>query len=168
MSDTIEDFKNEYVEAIENKHLLLSDIISQSVAVIIQSLQEKKVKLELKIDTKSSFSYDAKLLKQIILIFLNNAKDALIERSIYKPEISFNAHEDENFFFISICDNAGGIPKSIREKMFEKHFTTKHNAEGTGLGLFMCKEHIEKKLHGSLHVNNRANGVCFDIKLPKE
>jgi len=168
MSDTIEDFKNEYVEAIQKEHLLLSDILSQSVAVVTQCLQEKKVKLELKIDTKSFFSFDGELLKQIVLILLNNAKDALVERSIYKPEIRLTAYEDEEFFFVSVCDNAGGIPKSIREKMFEKHFTTKHNSEGTGLGLFMCKEHIEKKFHGSLSVHNRANGACFDIKLPKE
>jgi len=168
MSDTIEDFKTEYVEAIEQEHLLLNDIISQSIAVVALALEEKKIKLELQIDTKSSFLYDGKLLKQIILILLNNAKDALLERSVYKPKIILNAHEDTNFFFVSVCDNAGGITKSVREKMFAKHFTTKYDAEGTGLGLFMCKEHIEKEFRGSLSVNNRADGVCFDIKIPKE
>ena len=168
MSDTIEDFKRDYIEATQEKDLLLSELFTQALELVAQSFQESAIELELNFDVKSHFFGDAKLLKQILLIFLNNAKDALIERNTYKPKLLVNICEDTNSFFIHICDNAGGIPKSMREKIFEKNFTTKHDSEGTGLGLFMCKEHIEKTFRGSLNVNNRADGVCFDIILPKE
>ena len=168
MSDTIEDFKIDYIEVTKEEAWLLSELVTQTLELVAQNFQDSAIELELDLDVKSHFSGDAKLLKQILLIFLNNAKDALIERNVHKPKLFIKVCEDTNSFFIHICDNAGGISKSIREKIFEKNFTTKHDSEGTGLGLFMCKEHIENTFKGSLNVNNRADGVCFDIILPKE
>ena len=57
---------------------------------------------------------------------------------------------------IEIKDNAGGIDEGIMDKVFEPYFTTKHQSQGTGIGLFMCKEIINKHMNGQLNISNQS------------
>ena len=75
---------------------------------------------------------------------------------------------------ISIKDNAGGIEKNILNKIFEPYFTTKHQSDGTGIGLFMTQEMITKHMNGKIYANNceyvyenqEYHGAQFCIELP--
>ena len=75
---------------------------------------------------------------------------------------------------IEIKDNAGGIDEEIMDKVFEPYFTTKHQSQGTGIGLFMCNEIIVKHLNGKIFVTNESfeyenkqyKGSQFTIELP--
>ena len=68
-------------------------------------------------------------------------------------------------------DNGGGIADQIISKIFEPYFTTKHQAQGTGLGLYMTHQIIEK-MGGQIsvsnkhfiHNNQKYYGACFRIK----
>lgn len=69
---------------------------------------------------------------------------------------------------IRIRDNGNGIPKEIRDKIFNPFFTTKPTGEGTGLGLSMTHEIIVQEHHGSITVNTEAGKYSeFVIELPK-
>ena len=70
--------------------------------------------------------------------------------------------------YVSIHDNAGGIPASIIEKVFDPYFTTKHESIGTGIGLFMSKKMINEHFNGSLSVENEDAGAKFTITLPRQ
>ena len=67
---------------------------------------------------------------------------------------------------ISIEDNAGGIDKNIINKIFDIYFTTKHQSQGTGLGLYISDEIIQKYFNGKLYVENNNSGAKFIIELP--
>ncbi|KWT75950.1 two-component sensor histidine kinase [Candidatus Magnetominusculus xianensis] len=62
-----------------------------------------------------------------------------------------------------ISDNGGGIPDTIAGKIFEYYFTTKSGIEGTGIGLYMSKQIIEKSMDGSLTFRNTDDGAEFRI-----
>ena len=92
---------------------------------------------------------------QAVLNILNNAKDALKQTNDQKKFIFIDMKSiDVSHVEIKIKDNAGGIPLDVIDKIFEAHFTTKEEQEGTGIGLYMTKEIIEKYMFGKLDVRN--------------
>jgi signal transduction histidine kinase len=60
---------------------------------------------------------------------------------------------------------AGGIPEEIFDKIFDPYFTTKGPQKGTGVGMFMSKNIIEKNMGGRLSVRNTDNGAEFRIEV---
>ncbi len=69
---------------------------------------------------------------------------------------------------IRIRDNGTGIPKEVKEKIFNPFFTTKPSGEGTGLGLSMCHDIIVKQHGGSIDVETEPGLFTeFKIVLPR-
>jgi signal transduction histidine kinase len=60
----------------------------------------------------------------------------------------------KNEIILKIRDNGKGIPPRDLERLFNPFFTTKPTSEGTGLGLFMCKDIVE--IHnGKIHIHSQ-------------
>jgi C4-dicarboxylate-specific signal transduction histidine kinase len=114
-------------------------------------------------------------ISQVLLHLLSNSKDALIESEQDIKAIYVDMDEDENNNIIKIIDNAGGIPQNIINKIFDPYFTTKHQALGTGIGLYASRDIIENSMDGKLLVQNIDKeidgihyvGACFSIFIPK-
>ena len=112
-------------------------------------------------------------LTQALLNILNNAKDAL-EHIEGKRYIFLTIYEEKDSGIISIKDNAGGIPDNVKEHIFEPYFTTKHKSQGTGIGLYMTKQIVQKHMNGTIEFFNRNyeyegtkyTGAEFIISLP--
>ncbi|MGK7924320.1 MAG: sensor histidine kinase, partial [Spirulina sp.] len=63
-------------------------------------------------------------------------------------------------------DNGPGIPDSVKEKLFDPFFTTKPIGKGTGLGLTICYQIVEKH-KGTIEVESYpGKGTEFAIALP--
>ncbi len=58
----------------------------------------------------------------------------------------------ENHVVIDIKDSAGGIDSKIIDKIFEPYFTTKHQSQGTGIGLYMSQQIITNNMQGTISV----------------
>ena len=91
---------------------------------------------------------------QILLNILNNSKEAFSKKSEDNNLIFLEAKENNNKIIIKIKDTAGGIPKEILTKIYEPYFTTKHQYQGTGIGLFMCQEILSKHMNGKIDTKN--------------
>ena len=95
-------------------------------------------------------------LQQVLINILKNAKEELIKKdSSMKKLIFINTYIDKNDNkIIEIKDNAGGVPEEIKDKIFDSYFTTKEDTDGTGIGLYMSKQIIEKTMKGNITVSN--------------
>jgi len=114
---------------------------------------------------------------QVIINIINNSKDALIEKMLTNDSrklIFMSCKVKDNELTIRIYDNAGGIPANVRDKIYEPYFTTKHQSQGTGLGLYMSNEIIQKHFNGKIenktieyiYEDQNYKGEEFLIKLP--
>jgi C4-dicarboxylate-specific signal transduction histidine kinase len=102
---------------------------------------------------------------QVLINILVNAKEILVSNKIEQAEINITIDETKEVITISICDNAGGIPESIMDKIGQPYFTTKKELNGVGLGLYISRTILEKHLCGTLTWHNEDKGACFVITL---
>ena len=69
---------------------------------------------------------------------------------------------------IRVRDNGTGIPKDIRDKLFQPFFTTKPTGEGTGLGLSITHDIVTKAHAGTISVDSEVDEFTeFVVTLPR-
>ena len=98
----------------------------------------------------------------------------LIELNPNEKQVYLDLKQSNNIIYLKIYDSAGGVPEDIITKVFEPYFTTKHQSQGTGIGLYMSNQIITKHFTGTLKVtnehfkieNNEYYGACFHITIP--
>ena len=78
---------------------------------------------------------DQSMLKEILVIYLNNAHQALI-RNVGEKIIKLNIRRiNDKFVRFEIIDNGYGINKEVKKKLFETIYTSKGAGQGMGIGL---------------------------------
>jgi two-component system NtrC family sensor kinase len=106
-------------------------------------------------------------ISRVILNLVNNAFDAMKEKSDAKLEISTEAiNQPFQGVRITVRDNGAGIPEEVQQKIFEPFFTTKPTGQGTGLGLSLSFD-IIKAHGGQIEVESTdGKGTEFIVTLP--
>ena len=95
-----------------------------------------------------------------------SASERLSDESAYFGKIIITSRIDNNNCVISIADNADGVDKEDLAKIFEPFYTTKEEGSGTGLGLALSYEIIQRH-YGTLEVDSEVGvGTTFVITLP--
>jgi len=167
MSKVIDDFMNFFKPENQKQYFEFRKITDDIFALIEAQLINKSIefKVEEKTDEKV-FGYE-KELSHVVLNLVSNARDAFDGKDIENKYIKvvFDANEFE--YIISVCDNAGGIPKNIIDKVFNPYFTTKEEGKGTGIGLYMSKKILDEIFNATIDVSNTNEGAKFTIKIPK-
>ncbi len=105
-------------------------------------------------------------IKHLFINLINNAKDEMVKNDIeYNQRIvDIKTRKMDDAIIITVKDNGKGIPKNIINDIFKPHFTTKENEGGTGIGLYMCQQIVEKN-GGTIDTYN-DNGAVFNVTLP--
>jgi len=145
------------------------DCIEQALGVLNDSFLQNKIEVvkELALDFKIISNENE--LNQVLIHILNNAKDAIIKNNIDDKSIYINSYKKDENLIIEITDNAGGIDKKILDKIFDPYFTTKHQSQGTGLGLYMTHKIVTQNLRGKIDVKNYKNdSTKVSLQIPIE
>ena len=108
-------------------------------------------------------------LEQVLLNLVGNAADALASDDQSKGLIQISVHTEATGRWV-VCrveDNGPGLPPGTEEDVFEPYFTTKPAGKGTGLGLVVVKNILEKA-GGGIEVDSRpGEGTTFTIHIPR-
>ena len=173
LSKTIDDFRNFIKGDSILSMVKISKIIKETLNLLDASLSNNYIKLELSIEEDLEINANKNELEQAFINIINNAKDALVEKVQEKERIIFisTTNIDDTSLELKICDNGGGIPSNVIGRIFEPYFTTKHQNQGTGLGLAMTHKILTKKYKQKMSVNNEEFeykgknyiGACFKI-----
>ncbi len=151
LSQTIDDFRGFFKQDKEKKKFTLKNTIDKTSNLLISQFENAKIKIIENIDDIEIVGFENELI-QVIINIVNNARDALVTKED-KRFIFIDVYKDDKII-IKIKDNAGGIPEDILPKIFDSHFTTKEDTDGTGIGLYMSQKIIIDNFNGTIEANN--------------
>lgn len=166
MSQTIEDFRGLFKIEENQSHFTLQSVIDDALVLMKNSLNE--INLDYQSEGSTQVLGHRSELIQVIIILLGNAIEVLNIRKIKEKTLGIEINTSKNRAIISIEDNAGGINSKNIDTIFDPYFTTKEQSGGTGLGLYIAKIIIEKKMGGEISVSNTSEGAKFTIVLSKD
>jgi len=173
LSRTIDDFQDYLKPQIVAQEFNIKDVIEKNLDMFGKAFSNNDIEIVLNLEDVFIKNSKNELL-QVTINILNNAKDALKESSQEEKLLFISVYKKNNFAVISIKDNAGGIIEEVMPKIFDAYFTTKHQSQGTGLGLFMSYQIVTNRFQGTIDVENEIysykekeyKGANFKIILP--
>jgi signal transduction histidine kinase len=100
-------------------------------------------------------------LNQVWTNLIQNAQQALGGKGTITIE---TLHEGQTAI-VRVIDDGPGVPPDVLPRIFEPFFTTKPKGEGTGLGLGICRQIVQKH-GGDLSCTSRPGHTVFEVRLP--
>jgi PAS domain S-box-containing protein len=120
-------------------------LLRQLILVLSTKAKNKRVSIDLELVSDPEIRVNAGELRQLLANFLSNSIDACNLEGSIRVRVSrqFSYRLRRHGLRITVADNGTGIKRSDRERLFQPFFTTKKDV-GTGLGLWVCKEIVDK------------------------
>ena len=149
----------------EFAQLNVNEVIDSCFAVAGPQLREHRVEVTKDYSNAlPAVKGDLVMMRQAVLNLVTNACQAMQATSA-KREIRLKTWASNGTVFVSVGDNGPGIPKELRNKVFDTFFTTK-GKNGTGLGLSVIK-HVMRQHGGNVQLDATNNvGALFVLKFP--
>ena len=167
MSDTIDDFRTFFQHSEESELFSVSDALNSISTLVSKGLDHNNIAMDITVDKEMQVYGHNNEFVQVLLNLINNSREAILAQE-RKGHIQIDANYYANNIVVTVLDNGGGINDKDMEQIFEPYFTTKHQTQGTGLGLYMSHQIIVNNMKGSIFAENREDGTCFSITLPKQ
>lgn len=194
MQDTLTDSADTYLTKIERNILRMVDLINDFLSVskletgtfatefstvslaeqfdavcdeFASTIAKKRIELVREyVPPGAEFNTDTRLFHIVISNIISNAVKYATDEATITVRYAYDAHT----LTITIADTGIGIPEAELDTLFTKFFRASNaqaqQAEGTGLGLYIVKQSVEK-LGGTIAVQSVENeGTTFTIELP--
>lgn len=150
----------------------LKDILEEAIVIVSSTLDEN---VEYITDLKNISLHVSKGYSiQIFVNLLENSHDAIKLSKAEEKLIFISLTEDDENIYITFRDSGGGVDETIIDKIFEPYTTTKHQSQGTGLGLYIVFQFVSRS-RGNISVENVEfehkgkiiKGAEFRLQIPK-
>ena len=146
----------------------ISEIVKENIRLLSKAASNKMIKIELLVDEQQIVYADKNSVRTIFRNLLSNAIKFTKEEGL----ITIFIDEWKDSVEVGVKDNGVGIEDENLQKIFDisaKHTTLGTNQEkGTGLGLILCKEFVERN-GGKINVTSKHGlGTTFTFSLQKQ
>ncbi len=136
--------KKEIRQKAELEKVNIPQTLQDILPLIRHELELDKIKLEINIQKNfSEVQADRRHLEEILFNLIVNACQAMKESEQSDGKIEISTGQNNGSLNITVEDNGPGIPQNQIGRVFESFYTTKK--DGTGLGLYVTKQLVEKK-----------------------
>lgn len=152
----------------EPQFVLVKKMVDETIDALMINIENKQIKINVNVDKKTVVYVDENMITTVIRNLISNAIKFTHPQGI----IAIRCTSDDKFVELSVIDNGVGIPKEAQGKLFkiDQSVTTEGTSQekGSGLGLILCKEFVEKN-GGEISVESDLNkGSTFSIQLPRK
>ncbi|WP_169784945.1 sensor histidine kinase [Campylobacter curvus] len=166
MANTMDIFKNFYRFEASPQSFDIKQAIEETVFILFSQKSKIEVKINLKRGVDTACQNYINEFKQIIACLIQNSKQALqTSKNKKRAKIVVSIRQNDTHFEIRVIDNADGIDRAYRDKIFTPFLSTKG---GGGLGLYISKLIANKKLNGDLTLVKSKNPTIFMLKISKK
>jgi len=140
----------------------VKDFISNLYELNQKSLKEKHIEFKLIVERDLEVELYSESLKHILLNLFSNATDAMEKGGILQVQ----AFKDKDNIIIEVSDTGKGMDEFTQMHLFDPFYTTKQISKGTGLGLFIVYNEVQK-MEGIITVESKLmEGSKFIVTLP--
>ncbi|MFC1590506.1 ATP-binding protein [Candidatus Omnitrophota bacterium] len=142
----------------------IDDEIDEVLGLVSYELRLEKIEIEKKfIGNDLKILADKKQVQEIFFNVIRNAGQAIGE----KGKITISAKSSDDKVVIDIKDTGHGIPADKIKELFNPFFTTKEPGKGTGLGLFIVRQVVERN-GGRIYLKETkvGEGTTFALEFP--
>ncbi|MFX0550134.1 hybrid sensor histidine kinase/response regulator [Hathewaya histolytica] len=165
IKDTVSILNNskKSVKEIYNKKDIVNikKIIEDSIS-ITKNKYSQNILVEKQLEKDLNILGDSTELREVFVNIINNAVDCMSGKEVV---IKVNSYREQDYIVVKVEDCGLGIDSDNIDKIFTPFFTTK-KSKGTGIGLSICKDIIDKH-RGEIFVESEKYiGTSFIIKLP--
>jgi signal transduction histidine kinase len=153
--------KRQSSKTFEKQSLDVKEVLESVVPLVCSELALDKIRLQVNVPPKTMICADRHSLEEIFINLIVNACQAMSEGG----EIEISAKDEKPWLSIKIRDTGPGLPPEQLTRIFEPFYTTK--ASGTGLGLYVVKQLVEKN-SGRVEASSKEGlGTTFTLLFPK-
>ena len=148
------------------QNLEIVDFLNESILLYDDIAKQKSITIKMELPENLIVFADKSMISTVFRNLISNA----VKYTMPGGEVIISAVKRKSEIIFSVADNGIGIPKNSIEKLFriDQSYSTKgtNNEKGTGLGLILCKEFIEKS-NGKIWVESEfGTGTTFYFSLP--
>lgn len=164
MSSTIDDFRNFFQPVAHDVSFNIHDCVQGVLRLLDASLNFAEISVTVDAPGPCEILGRPNEMAQVLLNLLSNAKDALVFYRPDKRQIRISIGAENGMAVIREHNNGDFISAKHIDRIFDPYYTTKE--DGTGLGLYMCKQIINQHFNGEIGVANTEDGVEFVLRVP--
>lgn len=146
----------------------LTKLIQANMMLLESSAANKKISVINQVPEEMKGFFDYQMITTVMRNLISNA----IKYTKSNGQITISGKEKDGFVEICVEDNGVGMSKEVCENLFKidvKHFSTEGTGgeKGTGLGLILCKEFVDKHLGEMLVESEIGKGSKFKFTIPR-
>jgi PAS domain S-box-containing protein len=159
-------FRNEKL-AVQREQIDIKELLKEELEDLNNLPQARNVSVVFEVESGSAFYSDTLRVKTVLTNILSNAIKYSDPKKI-ESFIRISVLLNEEFCQIRIVDNGIGIDSKFQDKIFDLFFRATTHSQGTGIGLFIVKDTIQK-LKGTIEVKSvLGEGTTFIIRIPNQ
>lgn len=162
----ITDFSRNARAAVKKEEVAVFRLVKEIVDTLDGSQGNRPIQFLIDVNEDLVFFSEPLRLRIILNNLISNALK-YADHSKLNPYVHISAWREPGNFGISVADNGIGIASEFQPKVFDMFFRATTSSSGSGLGLFIVKESLEK-LKGTIHLHSDLGvGTTVRIVLPE-